>query len=70
MMSVTTLRSAVSLSFRPVAAVLAALSMRRERHRLAELDQHLLRDIGVTRAEVEAELARPFWDAPRHWQRR
>jgi len=28
---------------------------------LAQLDDHLLYDIGLTRADVERELARPFW---------
>jgi uncharacterized protein YjiS (DUF1127 family) len=34
-------------------------AVHRQRHDLAQLDDHLLRDIGVTRAEVERELARP-----------
>lgn len=33
----------------------------RQRRHLAELDDRLLRDIGVSRAEVEAEISRPFW---------
>ena len=32
------------------------------RQGLAELDDHMLRDIGVTRAEVLAELHRAPWD--------
>lgn len=35
----------------------------RQRRHLLELPDHLLRDIGVTRAEVEAETAKPFWRA-------
>jgi uncharacterized protein YjiS (DUF1127 family) len=34
--------------------------MRQRRH-LAELDDRLLRDIGVSRADVEGEISRPFW---------
>ncbi len=34
--------------------------MRQRRH-LAELDDRLLRDIGISRADVEAEISRPFW---------
>jgi uncharacterized protein YjiS (DUF1127 family) len=32
-----------------------------ERRHLAELDDHLLRDIGLNRAEVENISTRPFW---------
>ncbi|MBP9182993.1 MAG: DUF1127 domain-containing protein [Fuscovulum sp.] len=44
-----------------------ALSLGRQRAHLARLDDHLLRDIGVSRAEAEAEAARG-WDAPAHWR--
>jgi len=43
----------------------AALS--RSRYSLARLDDRLLCDIGVTRAEAMAEASRPAWDAPSHW---
>ena len=33
----------------------------RERQALAELDEHLLRDCGITREQVRAELDKPFW---------
>jgi uncharacterized protein YjiS (DUF1127 family) len=32
-----------------------------ERQRLTELDDHLLRDIGLTRGEALREVAKPFW---------
>ena len=35
----------------------------RERRELASLPTYLLKDIGVTRAEADAELAKPFWRA-------
>ncbi|MBD9481605.1 DUF1127 domain-containing protein [Pseudomonas sp. PDM14] len=35
-----------------------------QRHRLALLDEHALKDIGITRAEAEQEAQRPFWDEP------
>ena len=39
---------------------------RRDRLTLAELDDRLLRDIGIDRHEALREAARPFWDgAPR-----
>ena len=31
------------------------------RRGLANLDDHLLRDIGVTRSDAERELMKPFW---------
>lgn len=27
-----------------------------------------LQDIGLTRADIEAEIRRPAWDAPLHWR--
>ena len=35
---------------------------RQERLFLAELDEHRLRDIGLSRADAEQEAARPPWD--------
>ncbi len=32
-----------------------------QRRRLRELDDHLLRDMGLTRADVEREASKPFW---------
>jgi uncharacterized protein YjiS (DUF1127 family) len=34
---------------------------RRQRQALARLDDRMLRDIGLTISDVEAELAKPFW---------
>jgi uncharacterized protein YjiS (DUF1127 family) len=49
------------LTMRGLIAWLADLDARhRARLRLASLDDHLLRDIGVTRADVEAEVRRPL----------
>lgn len=39
----------------------AAWQRQRSRHRLARLDAHALKDIGVTFAEAEAEANKPFW---------
>jgi uncharacterized protein YjiS (DUF1127 family) len=33
----------------------------RQRGALAELDDHLLEDIGITRQQASAEAAKPFW---------
>lgn len=35
----------------------------RSRTALSELDPHILKDIGVTRAEAEYEANKPFWRA-------
>jgi uncharacterized protein YjiS (DUF1127 family) len=34
---------------------------RRQRLTLATLDDHMLRDIGISNSDVEAEVTRPFW---------
>lgn len=33
----------------------------RQRRQLLELDDRMLKDIGVTRADVDREIAKPFW---------
>ncbi len=33
----------------------------RQRHYLLQLDDRLLKDVGLTRAGVEREAAKPFW---------
>ncbi|UWQ76125.1 DUF1127 domain-containing protein [Leisingera sp. M658] len=40
-----------------------------QRRQLAKLDARALDDIGVTRAEADAEARRGFWSAPDHWSR-
>lgn len=42
---------------------LLAAARRRDRRALARLDQHLLRDIGLSRDEARSEVAKPFWQA-------
>jgi uncharacterized protein YjiS (DUF1127 family) len=37
------------------------LDRSRQRRHLGELDDRLLRDIGLSRAEVEHEITLPFW---------
>jgi uncharacterized protein YjiS (DUF1127 family) len=41
----------------------------RSRHRLCELEDHMLRDIGLTREQARQEAARSAWNAPAHWLR-
>jgi len=52
----------------PVAAVQGLLGKigvawrrRRSRNLLSQLDDYMLRDIGVTRAEAQLEASKPFW---------
>ena len=45
------------------------LGIARQRRRLAELDDTMLADIGLTRAEARAEARRPVWDVPQSWRR-
>jgi uncharacterized protein YjiS (DUF1127 family) len=70
MPSASTTRS-LAPSRRPrgvLSALLAYGSLARSRRALARLDDRLLRDIGLTRADAEAEAERPRWDAPPHWR--
>lgn len=52
-----------------LSTVLDVLSLRRQRRRLAELDPHLLRDIGITLDEARREAELHVWDVPSHWRR-
>ncbi|MCE6951914.1 DUF1127 domain-containing protein [Cereibacter sphaeroides] len=54
---------------RLVATLRLGLAARRQRQALAQLDPHLLADVGVTPAEAEAEAMRPIWDVPSNWRR-
>ena len=38
------------------------MEVARQRRHLASLDDRMLRDIGFSRADVELEIDRPFWD--------
>lgn len=38
-----------------------ALARQRQRRALARLDERLLRDVGITPEEAQAEAAKPFW---------
>lgn len=61
-----------ALQSRPRRLLLArlwqALALARSRRALARLDDHLLRDIGLTRHDAETETRRRDWDAPQHWR--
>ncbi|WP_246054848.1 DUF1127 domain-containing protein [Paracoccus gahaiensis] len=50
--------------------ILTMFDVRRTRLDLDRLTDDQLRDIGLTREDVEAEMNRPLWDVPAHWRRR
>ncbi|WP_170471843.1 DUF1127 domain-containing protein [Ruegeria profundi] len=50
------------------ARIRSVLSVRRQRQQLARLDTRALNDIGITRAQADAEARRPIWDAPQFWK--
>lgn len=60
-----------TLAARLLTAVLRHSQRARMRRALRRLDDHLLRDVGLSRAEAEALAdsltAIPVWDAPAHW---
>ena len=49
--------------------VLTLFDVRKSRIDLDRLTDEQLHDIGLTREDVMAEMARPIWDVPRHWRR-
>jgi hypothetical protein len=46
----------------PFGWISQAFATHRQRLHLEELDDHMLADIGLNRADAEREAARPFWD--------
>ncbi len=52
---------------RALARIDAGFRLLRERRALADLEPRMLRDLGLTEADVERERARPVWDAPAWW---
>ncbi len=48
--------------------MLKAAALARSRRALRHLDDHLLRDVGLTRSEALTEAAKSAWKAPAHWQ--
>lgn len=55
-------RSSASVLNRVGTALSRALERSRQRRELRELDDHMLRDIGLERNEAEREWSRPFWN--------
>ena len=46
------------------------LELSRTRRQLGDLDDHILKDIGIDRARAEQEAKRPIWDVPASWKSR
>lgn len=53
----------VALVWRAAVLLITWQERARERQRLASLDEHMLRDIGVSRSQVYREIGKPFWQA-------
>jgi uncharacterized protein YjiS (DUF1127 family) len=54
---------------RALRRLLSAAALRRQRARLSDLDPHILRDIGLSEGEAQAEARRSVWDVPANWRR-
>lgn len=52
-----------------LARITGMTALYRQRKALKNLDDHLLRDIGLTRDEALMEATKPAWDAPQHWSK-
>jgi uncharacterized protein YjiS (DUF1127 family) len=64
----TTHRTARSDSpvLRHASTLLGWLRHRRQRRELVQLSDHMLHDLGLTRADVEREYQQPFWQPVDH----
>ncbi|THF62172.1 DUF1127 domain-containing protein [Pseudothauera rhizosphaerae] len=51
----------IELLRRLEAAIRALLQRRQGRRELLELDERLLRDVGISREQARREAAKPFW---------
>lgn len=49
--------------------LVGSTAFRRSQRRLGELDDHMLKDIGLTRSQARREAEKPAWNAPAHWLR-
>ncbi|MEM9709641.1 MAG: hypothetical protein AAF871_12725 [Pseudomonadota bacterium] len=47
----------------------AFMALYRDAHKLENMPDHLLSDIGKTPEEVRREAKRLIWDSPAHWRR-
>lgn len=54
--------------FTPLKAIADMAELWKQRRSLAELDQHLLCDLGLTSQAAAREARRPLWDVPTNWR--
>jgi len=72
MPALSALHASVPVAARPrlsLRTLVDLIGLARSRKALADLDDRMLRDIGLTRAEARSEAARPAWDVPAGWRR-
>ena len=55
------LGATTSMVQRVYTTLILAAARRRDRRLLAQLDDHLLRDIGLSPEDAQSEAAKPFW---------
>jgi uncharacterized protein YjiS (DUF1127 family) len=46
-----------------------AIALKRQRRQLLGLEDHLLKDVGLTRDDAIAENAQNLWDVPQTWRK-
>lgn len=59
--SLSTIGGEASFPRLAVLFLLDCVETYRQRKALAALDDHMLKDIGLTRCDVDMEVSRPFW---------
>lgn len=70
MLTLTLQRTTRARSSRSILSrALQARAVARERKALANLDDAILKDIGISRTDAIRESERSAWDAPRHWMK-
>ena len=47
----------------------AAQALHKQHQALLRMDDYLLNDIGITKAQAIEQATGPVWDAPNHWKR-
>ena len=55
-------RRETAIALHPLKRLDRMLTTARMRHDLRDLDDRMLKDIGVSRLDIEREVRRPFWD--------
>ncbi|WP_175483187.1 DUF1127 domain-containing protein [Salinihabitans flavidus] len=61
-------RAAYPLTSRRRVTLADFVALHRQRKALNRLDDAALRDLGLSRSDVQHEAERPFWDVPATWR--